>query len=142
MVKLNTIASANTAFIKQQRLTAVFVGATNGIGEFTVRELCKTNGNSGPGLRIILVGRNENAARTIIDECKSLCTTAEFHFVQAGDISLLQSVDKACDEIKKIVEATKTKGIDMLIMTQGKVEFGGRIGQSSTPIPFFSYLLN
>ncbi|KAI4728784.1 hypothetical protein E4T49_03458 [Aureobasidium sp. EXF-10728] len=127
MVKLTTVTSANTAFIKQQHLTAVFVGATNGIGEFTVRELCKTHGNSGSGLRIILVGRNENAARTIINACKLLCATAEFHFVQAGDISLLAHVDKACEEIKTILTATKTQSIDILIMTQGKVEFGGRI---------------
>ncbi|CAD0113997.1 unnamed protein product, partial [Aureobasidium uvarum] len=127
MVKLTTITSANAAFTKQQHLTAVFVGATNGIGEFTVRELCKTHGNSGSGLRIILVGRNATAARKIIDDCKALCTTAEFHFVQAGDISLLSSVDTACDEIKKILETTNSKGIDVLTMTQGKVEFGGRI---------------
>lgn len=129
MVKLTTIIVANNAFIKAQPLTAVFVGATNGIGKFTVRELCKTHGHDGPGLRIIIVGRNEKAAQTILDECKTICSAAELHFVQAGDISLLQSVDKACAEIKDILESTKSHGIDILIQSQGRVEFGGRIGK-------------
>ncbi|KAH0040124.1 hypothetical protein KCU78_g1188, partial [Aureobasidium melanogenum] len=127
MVKLTTVTAANVAFIKKQSLTAIFVGATNGIGEFTVHELCKTHGHDGPNLRIIIVGRNEKAAQQIMTECKSLCSSVEFHFVQGGDISLLHSVDEACDEIKSILETTKTSSIDMLVMTQGKVEFGPRI---------------
>jgi NAD(P)-dependent dehydrogenase (short-subunit alcohol dehydrogenase family) len=129
MVKLATITVENKAFVKTQPLTAVFVGATNGIGEFTVRELCKTHGHDGPGLRIIIVGRNEKAAQTIFEECKTICSKVEFHFVQAGDISLLQSVDKVCDEIRDILERFKAPGIDILIQSQGKVEFGGRIGK-------------
>jgi len=131
MVKLATITAANTAFIKAQPLTAVFVGATNGIGEFTVRELCKTHGNDGPGLNIIIVGRKGKAAQIIMDECKTICSAAEFHFVQAGDISLLCSVDKACNEIKEILGAAKAPGIDILVQSQGRVEFGGRIGMFS-----------
>ncbi|KAH0359329.1 hypothetical protein KCU65_g10022, partial [Aureobasidium melanogenum] len=127
MVKLTTVTAANVAFIKKQPLTAVFVGATNGIGEFTVRELCKTHGHEGPSLRIIIVGRNEKVAQQIITECKSLCSSVDFHFVQGGDISLLRSVDEACDEVKSILETTKTSSVDMLVMTQGKVEFGPRI---------------
>ncbi|KAG9857109.1 hypothetical protein KCU98_g1181, partial [Aureobasidium melanogenum] len=127
MVKLTTVTAANVAFIKKQSLTAVFVGATNGIGEFTVRGLCKTHGDDGPSLRIIIVGRNEKAAQQIMTECKALCSSVEFHFVQGGDISLLHGVDEACDEIESILETTKTFSIDMLVMTQGKVEFGPRI---------------
>jgi NAD(P)-dependent dehydrogenase (short-subunit alcohol dehydrogenase family) len=130
MVKLATITAVNSAFIEEQPLTAVFVGATNGIGEFTVRELCKTHGHDGPGLRIIIVGRNEEAVQTIIDECKMVCSTVEFHFIQAGDISLLLSVDRVCKAIRDMLERSKTPGIDVLIQSQGKVEFGGRIGRS------------
>lgn len=133
MVKLTTVTAANLAFVKKQPLSAVFVGATNGIGEFTVRELCKTHGHDGPGLRIIIVGRNEKAANQIMTECRYLCSSIESHFVQGGDISLLHSVDKACDEVKSILETTKTNGIDMLVMTQGKVEFGPRIGEARLP---------
>jgi NAD(P)-dependent dehydrogenase (short-subunit alcohol dehydrogenase family) len=130
MVKLATITAANGAFVKHQPLTAVFVGATNGIGEFTVRETCKTHGHDGPGLRIIIVGRNEKAAQTIIEDCKTICSTVDFHFIQAGDISLLQSVDRVCKEIQNLLEANKVSGIDILVQSQGKVEFGGRIGMS------------
>jgi NAD(P)-dependent dehydrogenase (short-subunit alcohol dehydrogenase family) len=131
MVKLTTVTAANSAFIKRQPFTAVFVGATNGIGEFTVRELCKTHGQDGPGLRIIMVGRNEKAAQTIIEECKAVCSTTEIHFVQAGDISLLRGVDKACSEIQELLELAKAPGIDILIQSQGRVQFEGRVGKSS-----------
>ncbi|KAI5194677.1 hypothetical protein E4T39_08548 [Aureobasidium subglaciale] len=127
MVKLGTITAANAEFIKQQSLTAVFVGATSGIGEFTVRELYKTHGKLGPGLRVILVGRNAKAAHTIIDDCKSLYSSSEFHFVQLDDLSLLRSVDQACEKIKTILNAIDNPSIDLLIQSQGKVEFGGRI---------------
>jgi NAD(P)-dependent dehydrogenase (short-subunit alcohol dehydrogenase family) len=130
MVKFATITAANNAFVRNQSLTAVFVGATNGIGEFTVRELCKTHGHDGPGLRIIIVGRNEKAAQTIIEDCKTIYSTVNFHFIQAGDISLLQSVDKVCKEIQDLLEAIKAPSIDILIQSQGRVEFGGRIGKS------------
>ncbi|KAI5243976.1 hypothetical protein E4T42_07263 [Aureobasidium subglaciale] len=127
MVKLDIITTANAAFIKQQPLTAVFVGATSGIGEFTVRELCKTHGSDGPGLRIILVGRNAKAAHAIIHDCQVLCPSSEFHFVQLDDLSLLRSVDQACEKIKTILNATNKPAVDLLIQSQGKVEFGGRI---------------
>jgi NAD(P)-dependent dehydrogenase (short-subunit alcohol dehydrogenase family) len=139
MVKLATITAANSAFVRRQPLTAVFVGATNGIGEFTVRELCKTHGHDGPGLRIIIVGRNEKAAQTIINECKTICSATEFHFVEAGDISLLQSVDKACNEIRELLESTKTPGIDILVQSQGRVQFGGRIGKLHFSLPKRSF---
>lgn len=129
MVTYPLVTATNVAYIKRQPLTAVFVGATNGIGEFTVRELCKTHGHDGPGLKIIIVGRNEKAAHQIMTECKSLCSAVELHFVQGGDISLLHGVDKACDEIKDLLESKNFPSIDMLVMTQGKVEFGPRIGK-------------
>lgn len=135
MVRLATITAADSAFVKNQPLTAVFVGATNGIGELTVRELCKTHVHDGPGLRIIVVGRNEKAAQIIINECKAICSTTEFHFVQAGDISLLQSVDKACNEIRQLLDSTKTPGIDILVQSQGRVQFGGRIGKVHFSLP-------
>ncbi|KAH0287099.1 hypothetical protein M436DRAFT_58705 [Aureobasidium namibiae CBS 147.97] len=127
MVKLAIITAANSALIKAQPLTAVFVGATNGIGEFTVRELCKTHGHEGPGLRIIIVGRNEEAARNIIDECELTCSATQFRFVQAEDISLLRNVDKTCTKIQESLQGLEAPGIDILIQSQGRVEFGGRI---------------
>ena len=63
MVKINTVKAANAAFINRQPLTAVFVGATGGIGEATVRQLCKIHGSGGLGHRIIIVGRNTIAAQ-------------------------------------------------------------------------------
>jgi NAD(P)-dependent dehydrogenase (short-subunit alcohol dehydrogenase family) len=137
MVKLNTIIAANAASIKQQPLVAVFVGATNGIGEYTVRELCKTHGSDGRGLEIFLLARNATTAQSIIAQCASECSRVNFHFVQIGDISLLQSVDTACEQVLQILnesnntdEVSGRPRIDLLVMSQGKVEFGARQGRS------------
>ncbi|THW25066.1 hypothetical protein D6D23_04672 [Aureobasidium pullulans] len=127
MVKINTVKAANAAFINRQPLTAVFVGATGGIGEATVRQLCKIHGSGGPGLRIIIVGRNTIAAQRIIEECKQAGPHVEICFVHAGDISLLRNVDQACIKVTEILKSSETAQVDMLIMSQGKVEFGGRI---------------
>lgn len=130
MVKLASATAANLAFVRQQPLTAVFVGATNGIGEYTMRALCKTHGHDGPGLRIILLGRNTTAAQRIKIECMAVCPNAVFHFIAAGDISLLRNVDKACKQVQMVLEESNdTPRVDMLVMCQGEVNFGGRIGQ-------------
>ena len=135
MVKINTVKAANAAFINRQPLTAVFVGATGGIGEATVRQLCKIHGSGGPGHRIIIVGRNTIAAQRIIEECKQAGPHVEICFVHAGDISLLRNVDQACIKVTEILKSSETAQVDMLIMSQGKVEFGGRISE------FLSYCL-
>ncbi|THY22378.1 WD40 repeat-like protein [Aureobasidium pullulans] len=113
-------STANAAFINRQPLTAVFVGATGGIGEATVRQLCKIHGSGGPGLRIIIVGRNTIAAQRIIEECKQAAPHVEIRFVQAGDISLLRNVDQACIKVTEILKSSETAQVDMLIMSQGQ----------------------
>ncbi|KAK9241679.1 hypothetical protein V1506DRAFT_517829 [Lipomyces tetrasporus] len=71
--------------VKRQSVTA-FVGGTSGVGKHTVRALASTHGTSGRGLRVYIAGRNEEAANTIIAECRKACPAGEFHFVCASDL--------------------------------------------------------
>ncbi|KAF7895305.1 hypothetical protein EAF00_007119 [Botryotinia globosa] len=106
-------------------LIAVFVGGTSGIGTHTVLALASAHAkNSTQALLVFIVGRNKDAATTIIAECRKLCPRGDFRFVQARDLSLLNDVDRVCQEIGGMLnEREKEKGgkawIDLLVMTQG-----------------------
>lgn len=106
-------------------LITVFVGGTSGIGTHTVLALASAHAkNSTQPLLVFIVGRNKDAATTIIAECRKLCPHGDFRFVQARDLSLLQDVDRVCQEIRGMLnEREKEKGekawIDLLVMTQG-----------------------
>ncbi|THX78770.1 hypothetical protein D6D04_05547 [Aureobasidium pullulans] len=122
---------ANDKWSKARPLTAVFVGATSGIGEYTIRSLAAHYGKGTQGLCLFLVGRNKTAASAILSDCRKLCPSGEFHFVQASDLSLIRDVDVACEEIKKLVdESGASKGavacIDLLVMSHADFHIGGR----------------
>lgn len=78
-----------------------------------------------------LVGRNVNAADKILSDCRKLSPRAAFQFVKASNLALIQDVDKTCEEIKRLEnqkngdEAGPAR-IDMLVMTQGILQFGSR----------------
>ncbi|TGO34069.1 hypothetical protein BHYA_0214g00200 [Botrytis hyacinthi] len=106
-------------------LIAVFVGGTSGIGTHTVLALASAHAkNSTQPLLVFIVGRNKDAATTIIAECRKVCPHGDFRFVQARDLSLLKDVDRVCQEIRGMLdEREKEKGgkawIDLLVLTQG-----------------------
>ncbi|KAK9235145.1 putative oxidoreductase ENV9 [Lipomyces kononenkoae] len=135
MVQLDVVRACNNALVKRQAITAVFVGGTSGIGEYSLRALASTHGTSGRGLRVYLVGRNEVAAMTIIAECKKACPAGEFHFVQASDLASLIEVDRVCRQIVNAEEsctAGKTACVDLLVLTQAYFAFGGRLERQET----------
>lgn len=143
MVHLSIVRACNDDLVKNHHITAVFVGGTSGIGEYTMRTLASTVGTSGRGLRAYIVGRNQRSADTIIADCRKLCPTGEFRFVKANDLSLITDVDRVCQEITNM-ETLKADGgqasIDLLVLSQAWFAFGGklkRIGMSrSTLSPF------
>jgi NADP-dependent 3-hydroxy acid dehydrogenase YdfG len=94
-------------------LVAVFVGGTSGAGEYTVKALAKY----APKPRVYIVGRSQNAADKIIDECTQLSPDGQFEFIQS-DISLLKNVDKVCLQIKR-----KEAAINILFQSQGTMAF-------------------
>ncbi|THW42694.1 hypothetical protein D6D21_05722 [Aureobasidium pullulans] len=128
---LASAIAVNDKWSNARPLTAVFVGATSGIGEYTIRSLAAHYGKSTQGLCLFLVGRNRTAASAILSDCRKLCPSGEFHFVQASDLSLIRDVDVACEEIKKLVdESGASKGavacIDLLVMSHADFHIGGR----------------
>ncbi|KAI0385145.1 NAD(P)-binding protein [Hypomontagnella monticulosa] len=130
MVKLNVVRTANAALADSapKPFTAVVSGGTAGIGEATVRALAATfAGHGAPDgsdfLRVHIVGRNEAAARKIIDECTAVCPGGVFLF-HKGDLSLLKEVDRVCADIAQSEkEAAGKRGeeprIDFLVCCQG-----------------------
>ena len=142
MVRIDVARKANAALVSKHPLVAVFVGATSGIGEYTLRALATnaSTNDGGKGLRVYLAGRNSAAAYTILADCRKLCPQADFHFIKADDLSLLQDVDKCCEQIKKdekTAAAAASSGparIDLLVQSQGMLNFGARQGKALHPI--------
>lgn len=70
-------------------LVAVFVGATNGVGETTVRQFAKHV----PSPHVYIIGRSQEAGARIVAECKALNPGGEFMFI-SNDTSLMRNVDE------------------------------------------------
>jgi len=68
--------------------------------------------------KIYFVGRSQEAADRIVDECQKLNPSGEYIFIPA-DISLIQNVDEVCKEIQG-----KEKYINLLFLTQGTLSTG------------------
>ncbi|KIW15899.1 hypothetical protein PV08_05949 [Exophiala spinifera] len=134
MVQLDVVRACNKALINKQPVTAVFVGGTSGIGEYSLRALAALHGSGGHGLRIYLVGRNQKAADTILADCKKLCPVGDFHFVSASDLASLREVDRVCSEITRLIEgnANQSIAIDLLVMSQALFSFGSKLERQVT----------
>ena len=116
MVALEAIRASNKriATTFPQGLVAVFVGATNGVGEATVRQFAKY----APKSRVYLIGRSQEAGKRIVNECKTLNPQGEFIFI-SKDTSLMRNVDEICDDLK-----TKETSINLLFLTIGSMQTG------------------
>ncbi|KAL8742428.1 MAG: hypothetical protein Q9184_008258 [Pyrenodesmia sp. 2 TL-2023] len=100
--------------------TAVFTGATQGIGLATLRQLATYT----VAPTCYIVGRSESRVQEIINELKELNVKGTYIFVK-GEVALLESVDECCAKVK---ESLGEKGLDLLYMSQGYLSFGGRDG--------------
>ncbi|TIA06609.1 hypothetical protein D6C81_09830 [Aureobasidium pullulans] len=116
MVALETIRASNSkiASTLPSGLVAVFVGATNGVGEATVRQFAKYA--SAP--RVYLIGRSQDAGTRIVNECRALNAKGEFTFI-SKDTSLMRNVDEICKTIKQ-----KEKSVNLLFLTIGTLQTG------------------
>lgn len=131
MVALEAIRASNERIVTTfpQGLVAVFVGATNGVGETTLRQFAKYV----PSPRVYLIGRSQEAGLRITNECKALNPQGEFTFI-SKDTSLIRNVDDICEELKR-----KETSINLLFLTigtmqRGMSEFHNRFLLSSRPI--------
>ena len=67
--------------------------------------------------RCYLIGRSEEAATRIIDECKTLNADAHVMFMRT-DASLVKEVDRLCEDIK-----SKEDAINVLFLSAGAAVF-------------------
>lgn len=135
MVALATVHASNAHIVRTYPLIAVIVGGTAGIGASTVRAFASIVSRTADskGVRVYIVGRNQTAAKTLINECQDICLQSkdsEFIFVKARDLSLLKDVDKVCNEIIEAeMERPKIDGllgptrVDFLLLSQGILTF-------------------
>lgn len=111
MVTLTDVQASNAQIptALPQGLVAVFVGATNGIGEYAMKEFARYARQP----RVYFVGRSQEAGDRIAAECRQVNSEGEFFFIKA-DVSLLENVDDVCRKI-----ASKEKCINLLFLTCG-----------------------
>jgi NADP-dependent 3-hydroxy acid dehydrogenase YdfG len=121
MVSLKDVQLSNSRIAADlpPHLVAVFVGATSGIGEASLKKFAKYANQP----RIYFVGRSQESAGRISAECKTLNSKGEYIFIQA-DVSLIHTVDKVCEEIK-----SKEEAINLLFISSGSLQ---KKGMSST----------
>lgn len=120
MVSLPDVQSSNSQIANTlpAGLVAVFVGATNGIGEAALKEFAR----SARSPRAYFIGRSQEAAARITAECRQLNPEGEFTFIKA-DVSLIRNVDAVCREIQ-----SKETSINILFLSCGTIRCGeGRI---------------
>jgi len=111
MVSLSAVKLSNSQIPTSlpAGLVGVFVGATNGIGETTLKQFAKHARRP----RAYFVGRKQEAGDRIAAECKALNPEGEYIFIKA-DASLIRVVDDICREIK-----SKEKAVNILFLTIG-----------------------
>ncbi|MCJ1246082.1 hypothetical protein MMC30_003286 [Trapelia coarctata] len=116
MVSLSDVHLSNSRICTSlpQGLVAVFVGATSGIGLYTLKQFAKHVRQP----RVYFVGRSQEAGDRIAAECKALNSEGEFTFVKA-DVSLISVVDDVCRDIK-----SKEKAVNLLFLSPGTLVSG------------------
>jgi NADP-dependent 3-hydroxy acid dehydrogenase YdfG len=113
MVALSDVITSNELIASTfpDGLVAVFVGGTSGVGEYTIKSLAKYAAKP----RVYIVGRSQEAADRIIQECSQLNSKGTFQFIQS-DISVMKNVDEVCRQLKR-----KETVINILFESQGSM---------------------
>jgi NAD(P)-dependent dehydrogenase (short-subunit alcohol dehydrogenase family) len=119
MVKYTDILTSNSSFFSTKlpsNLTAVFVGATNGIGLGALRAFAKHTSGTSP--TIYIVGRSQKNLDALIASLSAINSSATLIPIIANDLTLIKDAQKAADQI---AELAKVGCIDLLIMTPGYI---------------------
>ncbi|KAI1413388.1 hydrogenase/reductase-like protein [Hypoxylon sp. FL1857] len=116
MVSLKAIQASNGRIATElpAGLVAVFVGATSGIGETSLKHFAKHAKQP----RIYFIGRSQEAGERIEAELRLLNGDGEYTFLKY-DVSLLKNVDQACRDIKE-----KESTINLLFISAGTLLSG------------------
>lgn len=116
MVSLQGIRESNARIASSfpAGLVAVFVGATSGIGETTLKQLVERAREP----RIYFLGRRESEGKRIQAELKEINQKGQYHYLKY-DVSLLKNVDEACRYLK-----SKEPTINLLFLSSGTLITG------------------
>ncbi|EMC97677.1 hypothetical protein BAUCODRAFT_461110 [Baudoinia panamericana UAMH 10762] len=119
MVSVREVVSANAALkSSHEQLTAVFTGATKGIGLATLQAFAKHV----PKPTAIIVGRSQKSFEHDLQKLKSINPNGTFIFIE-GDVSSMKKIDTLTPIIKTHLNGAK---IDLLYMSQGYLPVYGR----------------
>ena len=115
MVSYTEVRDSNSRILTSlpAGLVAVFVGGTNGIGEYTLKQVARHTKFP----RVYFVGRSQEAGDRIRAECEQLNPDGSFTFIR-GDAGLIKNVDELCRDIK-----AKEKSINLLFLSIGTLDF-------------------
>lgn len=117
MVSLSEVKSGNASLKnRHETLTAVFAGATRGIGLGTLIAFAKHI----PKPKAIIIGRSRSHFNPELENLKSINPNGEYTFIEA-DVSLIKNIDAVCGQIKQQVSS-----VDLLFVSQGYLNFGDR----------------
>ena len=111
MVTLEQIQTSNAHIVSSlpSGLVAVFIGATRGIGEATLKQFVRY----AVAPRVYFVGRGKEDGERVGAELANINPEGEYHF-RSADVSLLANVDEVCREIK-----CKERVVNLLFMSCG-----------------------
>lgn len=120
MVSLTDVQSSNARIPSAlpPGLVAVFVGATSGVGEVSLKQFAKHARQP----RVYFVGRSQEAGDRIAAECEALNSEGKYIFVKA-DTSLIRTVDDVCSDIK-----SKETAVNLLYLSTGALVMTGMFG--------------
>ncbi|TVY55854.1 Oxidoreductase andH [Lachnellula cervina] len=115
MVSLSAVQDSNSKIAATfgPGSVAVFVGATSGIGETSLKQFARHS----QAPRIYFIGRSQEAGDRITGELQALNKAGTYIFVKA-DVSLIKVVDDVCRDIR-----SKEKAINLLFQSQGSLHF-------------------
>ena len=138
MVALDVCNASNASIVTSlpAGMVAVFVGATSGIGEYTLKAFARQAKNP----KAYFIGRSQEAGSRITAECQSINPGGQFIFIKS-DVSLLNNVNDVC---KQILEQEDC--VNLLFQTQGTLvtdsEFACPVSQLSAWPPNPEWRLN
>lgn len=114
MVSIQAIRTANNS-IASQSPTAVFAGATSGIGLAAIKALLQSTTSS----KIYIIGRSQANFAPTLAKLQDLNPSAQLVFIEA-QVSLLREVERVCAIIRG-QEAV----LDLLWLSQGGLSLAG-----------------
>jgi NAD(P)-dependent dehydrogenase (short-subunit alcohol dehydrogenase family) len=119
MVPYTDILNSNTSLKSTGASpTAIFIGATAGIGRAAVCALAKHTTNP----RIYIVGRTQASVGPLIEQLQGINQAGMYIPIEGGDLTLLSNVDRASERIRSHGDGH----MDLLVMTAGFVTFAPR----------------